>query len=181
MSDATEEVGAQVKGNGNGHGDDSEVLARLRRQHQALTEKRWIDKPLPGYSLTARFKAIDFAIIEKIQSRAAKAEGQVGSRAYLNAAADILAQTCAGIFENGDPLVPLNTLLDKWGDEPICFDNRLAEAVGVEPTDSARGVIFAVFAVDESETGNDVVMMDLADEVVGWIKRGRAEIDSDFS
>lgn len=180
MSDAVSEVGAQVKGNG--HGDENALLARLRAQHQALTEKRHLDKALPGYSLTVRFKAIDYELIEKIQSRAAKAVGNIGPRAYLNAAADILAQTCVGIFERTDDgLTPLNELLPQWGDEPVCFDNRLAEAVGVDAGESARQVIFNVFAVDQPETGNDVVMMDLADEVVGWIKRGRGEVDGDFS
>lgn len=177
--DTTVEVPASTNGSGE---VDNSLLARLRAERQALTEKRTIDKSLPGFSLTARFRAIDYPQIQEIQERARKAEPNIGARAYLNAAADILAQMCVGVYErkpNGD-LVPLNELLEKWGDDPIRFDNRLCEAVGVEPATSARGAIFAVFGVDEPDTGNDVVMMDLSDELARWVKDGHAQADADF-
>lgn len=160
---------------------DQSVLTRLRAQRQALTEKRTLDIPIPGYELTARYKAISYETVDKIQERARKASQGIGSRADLNAAADVLARSCLAIFERGagGKLVPLNELLEKWGDDPICYDERLAEAVGTEGK-KAREVIFNVFAVDEPDTGNDMVLMGHQTEILQWLRQTKAEVDADF-
>jgi hypothetical protein len=162
---------------------DNSLLSRLRAQRQALTEKRTLDLPIPGYSLTARYKAIDYQIVDKITERARKAEKQIGSRASLNAAADILAQACLGIYErrDDDSLVPLNELLPAWGDEPIVYDKRLAEAVGVEiEGNRAREVVFGVFAVDVPDTGNDMALMGHQTEILQWLRQTQDDADADF-
>lgn len=161
------------------HSDEGSILSELRAERQALTHKRTLDLPVPGYQrMVARYKAIDYAIIDKIEARARKSQGPM---ADLNAAADVLAQTCIGIFlrEDNGELLPLNEQLERWGDDPIRYDARLAEAVGVEPG-KARTIIHNVFGVFEVDTGNDLVLMGHQTEILRWLKQANADDDADF-
>ena len=164
---------------------DASMLDAIRAEHKALSEKRVLDKPLPGYSrLVGRFKAIDRDTILELTQRAGRdTDDPDAGRAFD---ADLLINTCEGIFErtDDDKLVPLNTLLEHWGDKPIVFDERLAEAVGAEipapPDRTTRSIVFAVLKVDVPDTGNDIRFGTFAQELWQWIRRGQQRVDADF-
>lgn len=169
----------------------SNLLDRLKAEHAQLAEKRTIDLPLPGYSaLIGRFKAVGREVITDLKDRAQQVSPEEEAAASRAFDADLLINTCEGIYErNGESkLVALNTLLDEWGDEPIVFDERLAAAVGAELRELAPGeaalprreIVFAIFRVDEPDTGNDVRFGQFAGNIWKWIHGGHQQADADF-
>lgn len=160
---------------------DGSLLARLKAEHKALGERRTIDLPFPDLSLVGRFKAVGRDTIVELHDRAEKAEG---ARAGMDFDADLLINTCEGIFEpDGENLTPLNTLLEEWGDEPVTFkDRRIADAVGADlPANyTTRDIVYAVFRVHEPDTGNDLRFGQFAKRLWNWIRDGNTEADRDF-
>lgn len=185
-----EAIGSEVKGEPqtNGHGEvDSSLLARLRAQHKALSDKPTLDLQLPGYSLVASFKVVGQEAMMELDDRRIADQPKVGDyQASLNLSADVLIAACTGISERkpDGELVALHTMLPEWGDDPVVFDERLAELVGAElpaPTDrTARSVVFAVFKVYEPDTGNDTQLGNLSAQVTRWMNTARREADADF-
>lgn len=157
----------------------SSLLEDLQAEHRALADRRTKVFDVPGYSrLAVRYKAVDLKVIDKIQDRARKDGGDL---AFIHAAAEIIGNCCEEVLirdDEGKPS-PLNKQLERWGDEPIRYDVRLVEALGAEG-DKMKMIVESVFKVFEPETGNDVVMMDHADEIVRWIKSGSRGADEDF-
>jgi hypothetical protein len=171
---AIRQIGAAVRG------DQTPSLAdELRANRRALRGKRTTTIDLPGFPrLAVRYKAVDLQAIDKIQERARKAGTNV---AYIHAAADIIGTCCEEILARDDKedLRPLNEQRAAWGDDPIRFDERFAELLEVEHG-SVRINIENVFGAFEPDTGNDIVMMDHAEEIVLWIKSGARESEPDF-
>jgi hypothetical protein len=162
------------------------LFDELKDEHAGLSEKRTKVFDMPGRErLAVRYKAIGLKMIEKYQRRAAKDDSEL---ATIHCAADILAACCDEILVyddegNPQPLIDQEECPDRWGDDPIRYDERLVEALGIEglePGSKNRIVVESVFKVFEPDTGNDIAMMDHGDDVVKWIKSGARGSDEDF-
>lgn len=151
-------------------------LERLKAEREKATERREpLDLPLPGYSLlVARYRALTYEEIEKLLDKGRKMVKAHEPEFRLKITMDSLAKACVGMFtrtEAGD-LLPVNELKEDYGDEPVLYDGRLADALGLE-ADTARAVIREAFP-------HDLAIFAHWEEVSSWMEDTAAEDDQDF-
>lgn len=114
------------------------VLGRLRAGYAAgQADRRKTLEISPGryHDLAAEFKPIDYGLRRKLTRQAGR-RGEAGHEADLRINAQLMADACVSMLFRpapGKDYVQLHTLLDRYkhGD-PIRFDERLAEVLGME-------------------------------------------------
>lgn len=150
------------------------LAARLKEQHEQLQQERHLDLPIPGYNgdLVARYKPLDWDFFKKIGVRTEKSKNP---RKELYAQADTLIESCEEIFAVDDKgvLVSLYKVMDISGDEPVRYDERLAEAFGLK-VGTARDSVFGLF-------NNDIAITNHHNEVAEWMQDTSGDSDGDFS
>lgn len=154
------------------------VFERLQEQYaQASAERRTTIPIVPGRfsgNLAARYKPVDWEQIRKRIRRAAK--GGMTEEDELNYGAAVIAEACETILirlEDGGPLVPMHKAYSKWRDgEPVCFDERLCEALGVEinPGYNAAAICRLVFK-------NPAALNDHFADLDAWLKEAVPDDD----
>lgn len=152
---------------------EGSILSALREKRSEIREDRRTKLSVPGYDdmLVAEYKAIPYELLQTIVKRSVKAKS---SRADLNAMMDALIQACVSFHyrnEDGD-LIPLNEVDPKFGDEPIVYDPRLAEVIGVTG-DTARQICQAVF-------NNDLALADHNSDLIDWMRGSEDEESESF-
>lgn len=129
-------------------------LDRLKeRRRKAQEERDPLDLDIPGYGgeLVARYRVLSFEEMEKLQERGGKMAQVADKEAELKITMDTIAAACVGIFlREDDKLRPLNEVDAKFGDEPVRYDERLAEAVGVDSEGKVRVLIRRMFPTELS-------------------------------
>jgi hypothetical protein len=153
---------------------DSTILARLREKREALGVKKTVVLPIPGYEgeLAVRYAWKPYEELARRGQALQKVKDP--TRRDLWAAADTLIQLCVEV------VIPSEESEDGWrglaedGDEPIRFDDRLADALGFD-ADSARATVFGVFAA------NDYAVLNAALQLSAWLQDATQEVDADFS
>lgn len=134
------------------------VLERLKRRREQLGADRTEVFDIPGYNgeLAARYKPVDFEMLKKLLN---KIDRSKNPRIELLVMADILIMACDEILVRADgKLGPL----DPKADEPVRYDDRLAEFFGFEAA-NARQVVFGVF-------NNDIAIPSHHKEVLDWMQ-----------
>lgn len=134
-------------------------LERLKKRRREARENREpLDLPIPGYGdeLVARYRVLDYDELQKLERRGSKMAQAGDTEAGLKVTMDTIAQACIGIFLRQDDgsLKPLNECVTEFGDEPVRYDARLAETVGVDAEGKVRVVIRRVFPTDLSIIGH---------------------------
>lgn len=125
--------------NGSGDAEDaSSVLGRLRAGYAAgQGERRKTIEIAPARydGLAAEFKPINWELRRKLIRRATR-QGETGYEADLRINAACMADACVSMMFRPAPgadYVELHTLVDKYSSgEPIRFDSRLADILGME-------------------------------------------------
>lgn len=114
------------------------VLGRLRAGYKAgQGERRKTIEIAPGRydSLAAEFKPVDWDLRRKL-IRTAGRKGEAGHEADLRINSVLMADACVSMLfrpEPGKDYVQLHTLVKRFATgEPIRFDSRLAEVLGME-------------------------------------------------
>jgi hypothetical protein len=114
------------------------ILGRLRAGYAAgQGERRKTIEIAPGryHDLAAEFKPINWDLRRKLLRQATR-RGETGHEADLRVNGAIMADACVSMLYRpapGQGYVQLHTLLEKYKDgEPIRFDARLAEILGME-------------------------------------------------
>lgn len=121
----------------NGSAPES-VLGRLRAGYAAGQgdRRKTIEIAPARYDgLAAEFKPINWELRRKLIRRASR-QGESGYEADLRINAACMADACVSMLFRPAPgadYVQLHTLVDKYrAGEPICFDSRLADILGME-------------------------------------------------
>lgn len=114
------------------------VLERLRADYKAgQGERRKTIEIAPAQyrDLAAEFRPIDHDLRRKLTRRANR-NGETGTEADMKINAALMADACVSIVYRTAPgagWTPLHECIDKYrGAEPIRFDKRLAEVLGME-------------------------------------------------
>lgn len=114
------------------------VLGRLRAGYAAgQADRRKTIEIAPGryHDLAGEFKPIDWDLRRKL-IRQADRRGETGHEADLRVNSQLMADACVSMLFRpapGQGYVQLHTLLDKYRQgDPIRFDERLAEVLGME-------------------------------------------------
>jgi hypothetical protein len=153
-------------------------LDRLKKRRREARENREpLDLPIPGYGdeLVARYRVLDYDELRKLETRGAKMAQAGDTEAGLKVTMDTIAQACVGIFLRQDDgsIKALNECVSEFGDEPIRYDERLAETVGVDAEGKVRVVIRRVFPTDLAILGH------LA-QISNWMEGVNDTDDQDF-
>jgi hypothetical protein len=116
----------------------SSVEDRLRAGYKAgQGERRKTIEIAPGryHDLAAEFKPVDWDLRRKLIRQATR-KGEAGHEADLRINSQLMADACvAMMFRNapGEDYTPLHELVDRFkGGEPVRFDSRLAQVLGIE-------------------------------------------------
>jgi hypothetical protein len=156
------------------------VLDKLREKRNEIAEGRTVELAIPGYgdTLVARYRAIPYREVTKARKKNAKRSGS-DPDAELRFGTSMLARACDAMLVRPDEdggLVELQTTVPEFGDEPVRYDKRLAEAVGMDPAmaNSASAVIRFVFGADDSTWA----LMRHAEAYEEWLASN--ETDADF-
>lgn len=122
---------------GEGEGDGN-VLGRLRAGYKAgQGERRKTIEIAPGryHDLAAEFKPVDWDLRRKL-IRTAGRKGEAGHEADLRINSVLMADACISMMFRpapGQDYAQLHTQVDRFkAGEPIRFDSRLAEVLGME-------------------------------------------------
>jgi hypothetical protein len=152
-------------------------LDRLKeRRRRAREEREPLDLDIPGYGgeLVARYRVLSFEEMEKLQDRGGKMARAADIEVELKITMDTIAAACVGIFLREDgKLRPLNEVDAKFGDEPVRYDERLAEAVGVDSEGKVRILIRRMFPTELSIIGH-------LQRVSNWMSGVNDADDEDF-
>lgn len=171
--------GPDVEAGGNGSASGPEVeehIGRLqeamRAKRQAIAETTEITLNLPGYDdpeLLVQHRKMEWDDVAKIARRAEKSKNP---QAELLSQCDLIAQSCEMILirEKGKTY-PLHEALNE--DEPIMFDNRLAEFLGFQGG-NGRQVVRGTF-------NNDLAIGSYHVELFEFMRTSNQQDDEDFS
>lgn len=114
------------------------VMGRLRAGYAAgQGDRRKVLEIAPAryHDLAAEFKPVDWDLRRKL-IRVANRRGETGHVADLSINAQLMADSCVTMLFRpaaGEDYKPLHGLIEKFkGGEPIRFDSRLAEVLGIE-------------------------------------------------
>lgn len=154
-------------------------LDLLRSQYEAATEDRRTVIPIaPGRfngNLAARYKPVEWSNTRKSARRAAK--GGFSEDSELNYAAGQLVKACDAILirmHDGEDFVPLHQARPGLSDQPIRYDHRLAEVLGIDaaPTLTATAICRLVFKFPDALNAHYV-------EFDAWLKEQTDADDDD--
>ncbi len=143
------------------------VRDRIRARRDELAQEVTLDLLVPGYGgeLGVRYRGIPDTEMEKFASHASK------TKAGIRAGCDLIAKSCEAVLvrpvEDGE----LEVLEDEKG-EPIRFDERLAEYLGLDSR-SVRDTVIQTFAVG----GQTLAHMEHAVAIQNWMSGKLDEID----
>lgn len=125
------------------------VRDRLRKAHaDALGDRTKVFPIAPGVydGLAAKLRPINYDLRRKLTRRAERT-GASGEEANLNFQAALLADACVEILMRPEPGADFKPLVDQVdefrGGEPIVFDTRLADILGIEPPQGASAATIA--------------------------------------
>lgn len=157
----------------NGHVEEDErsiLLGQLRQMHQEAKSKDYkLDLEVPGFQgkMVARFKPYNISKSEK-KSDILRKRMEAGEAIMLDAACDTIVDACAGIYVrvNGE-LKPLDD------EEPVVFNARLGELLGISGATTGRKVIKALFPTEHAITA-------MAIKVNQWLTDVTQEVDEEF-
>lgn len=152
---------------------EGSILDTIRKKRKAMSKERRKLIDIPGYDgvLVAEYRPLPYEQMRKLLDRAA---GAKDSQAELNAVTDVLVQSCVQILtrtEDGK-LEPLNEAVPEFGDDPVRYDLRLAQAAEVQG-ERARLICQNVF-------DNDLALVDHNNDLIVWMKSSAREEDADF-
>lgn len=156
---------------------------RLKEHRRRLAAGREpLDVAIPGYNdeLVARYRVLDYDELQKLRRRGGKMAQAQDPEAELKVTMDTIAAACVGMFvrqEDGSLLLMNECPSDlDLGDEPICYDERLAEVLGIElPTQSkVRSLIYQVFGEE------DLLIFGHLERIDGWMSGINEDDDQDF-
>ena len=143
---------------------DSEFAA-LKEAHRESSKETSITLEIPGYKglLWCRYRLLTLDEISRMTTRVQKlpkAE-QLGA-----ASASTLASSCEEFLYQHNPGSERQPL---GSEEPVKYDKKLAEIIGFEPKETARGIAMELFK------GNGVAMIMHANEINQWIETAGLE------
>lgn len=148
-------------------------LKEKRRKVRRAREPLKLDIPDYDGDLVAAYRVLDWPEMKALREKGNAMAATNDPGAELKVTADTIAAACVGFYGQGrEGLVPLNELKEEYGDEPVIYDDRLADALGIE-TKSVRTLIFEMFPTDLS------IIAHLA-EISRWMESSRSEDDEDF-
>lgn len=146
----------------------------LKRRHAELGQERHLDLDVPQYGgdLVARYRVPRPAEINRAAKRIAKLPED---DQQVAATIDQVIVACDSMWlrVNGE-LEPLET----DNPEPVRYDVRLAEALGIEGTTSARQVVERVFS--SGGTFNVAALTRHAAHIGEWLTDTSKDLDEDF-
>jgi hypothetical protein len=173
LEDVDDEVASPAKPT-----NQLERLKELRRKRGE--ERRPLDLAIPGYEdqLIARYRVLDHDKVEKLKRRVRKMVQAQDDDAELKGAMDTIAAACVGMFvrqEDGS-LKPMNECPSdlELGDEPIRYDERLAEVLGIDSEGKVRTLIFQMFGEEGLIIENHFQRID------AWMSGVNEDDDEDF-
>jgi hypothetical protein len=154
------------------------VLDRLREQYATATEDRRLELTIvPGRfdgNLAALYGPVDWKRIRRKVKRAAKAG--FTEEAELDYAASLIVEACETILvrpEGGGDFVPLHSQVEAWrGGEPVRYDTRLCQALGIEGVTNPTAICRLVFK-NPSALNDHFVGLDQ------WIKEAAPDEDGE--
>ena len=148
------------------------LLERLREDRLALASAESTTIEIPGYDgeLVCRYRLMEASQLEKIARRAAKLPRE---RRNLAVTMDSLSAACIE-FETVDHRNggAIGTLAEN-GDDPIRYDDRLAEALGYTAK-SAREAVLGLFG------GNEIAVLTHGAQLARWWSDASEDVDEDF-
>jgi hypothetical protein len=149
-------------------------LKEKRRKVRTKRDPLKLEIPEYGADLVAAYRVLDFEELKKLREKGEEMAAANDPRAELKVNCDTIAAACVGFYTlaEDDSEIPLNETEESFGDEPIVYDSRLAEALGVE-TKLVRELILAIFPTDLS------VIAHVA-QISRWMESTRANDDADF-
>ena len=150
-----------------------ERLREKRRKVRAPREPLKLEIPGYGDTLVAAYRNLDWEELKTLREKGGEMAATNDKDAELKVTMDTIAEACVGFYvrESGE-LVPLNETVEAFGTEPVCYDSRLAEALGID-TNRVRTLIREMFPTDLS------IIAHLA-EISRWMESTRAEDDESF-
>jgi hypothetical protein len=152
-------------------------LDRLKeRRRKAREDREPLELDIPGYGgeLVAKYRVLDYDELEKLEEKGLKMARAQEGEVKMKITIDTIAKACVGIFlREGDNLRPLNEVDSKFGDEPVCYDERLAGAVGVDHGRKVRTLIREMFPTDLS-------IFSHLDRISNWMEGVNDADDQDF-
>lgn len=155
-------------------------LDRLRKQHAELRKERTLEIRIPGWNglLWAVYTPVRAADMRKMAERINRLAGNGTVEDDLAAAADLIITACKEILTVVDgKKIPLAAEANY--DEPIRFDDRLAEIAGFT-AESARDVLFGVFPQFEDGSVIESTVNAHALEIADWISNVDQEVSDEF-
>ncbi len=161
--------GAVASSNGDvAKAGEGSILNAIRSKRQAMSKDRKTIIDIPGYDgmLVAEYRVIPYDQMSKLMNKAASAKDSQGE---LNAVTDVLVRACHQILvrDESGKLEPLNEAVPEFGDDPVRYDLRLAQAAEVTG-DRARLICQNVF-------NNDLALVDHNNTLVEWMKSSERE------
>ena len=159
-------------------GSDFERLKARQRRTRKKREPLELDIPGYGGEFVGKYRLLEIPEIRKKRLRMEEEEEAGNEWAQLNGAMDNISMACIGIFlrTSDGSLVPINDYdREKYGDEPVRWDSRLAEFFGIE-ADESRAVIRGVFP-----EGEDLAIVTHSQEINLWLAGGVEEDSEGFS
>jgi hypothetical protein len=152
-------------------------LDRLKERRRKVRETRdplQLEIPEYGGELVAAYRVLGWEEMTKLREKGNQMAAANDPEAELKVTMSTIAAACVGFYvrqDDGD-LKPLNETVESFGDEPVRYDSRLAEALGID-TDRVWVVIREMFPTDLS------IISHLA-EISRWMESSRSEDDADF-
>lgn len=155
------------------------VFDALREQYQEATEDRRITIPIApgrfGGNLAARYKPGPWSNYRKRAERTFRSGG--GEEAELQFAAATMVQCCETILyrptDTAD-LVPMAEVNSAWrGGEPVRYDERLAQAVGLDPIPGHAAAICRLVFKNPAALNDHFTTLD------AWLKEAISSDDDD--
>lgn len=162
--------------------EPSSIFDDLREQYHEATEDRRITIPIaPGRfhgNLAARYRPGPWSDYRRRAERMMR-RGGGSEEAELQFAAQTLVQCCETILyrpTDATELVPMHEANPIWrGGEPVRYDDRLAQAVGIDPSPGSATAICRLVFRNPAALNDHFVTLD------AWLKEaiGSDEEDED--
>lgn len=157
---------------------DISIVDVLREEVKELAENKTCFIPITGYGRTNLM--VQYHLPEKgkeLDDIARKVNREQKDQYYRNiyTAMDTMAWLCSGLFVNPDNAYPEPVMLDpQETGEPVMFDSRLAELMGLE---SDNGVVMSARAVIKRLFGNnDMAILTHAEKLGRWLANTKADL-----
>ncbi len=150
----------------------------LRRKREGIEVEKQIQLEIPGYegNLAARYKSLGYREIRKQAKRIASKGGDEAEN-EVTYAATVIARMCETILyraSDEDQLRPIHEFAEALGDEPVRFDERLAETVlGIEGVSGPAQIVRLVFR-------NQYAVLDHFGRLDAWLRESSGAGDQDF-